>query len=56
MANVTLVVARKKGEHLFIEVQTSDGGRFYADRVTHKAIWERSVEVFDFGDVPESGL
>ena len=56
MANVTLVVARKKGEHRFFEVQTSEGGRFYADRVTHKAIWERSVEVYDFGEVPESGL
>lgn len=33
-------------------VRTSDGGCYYADRVTHKAIWERSIEVYDFGEVP----
>lgn len=55
MANVTLVLARQQGEHRFFEVRTSDGGCYYADRVTHKAIWERSIEVYDFGEVPDSG-
>lgn len=52
MANVTLVLARQKGEHRFFEVRTNDGGCYYADRGTHKGIWERSIEVYDFGEVP----